>query len=60
MTVSNRPLAVVLSVMFAVAGAFAAENAAYVSPAENEYKAYGELHGFICDRIRLWPDLAPP
>ena len=59
MTVSNRPLAVVLSVMFAVAGAFATEGTACSVPAENEDKAYGELHGFICDRIRLWPDLAP-
>ena len=56
---ASRLLVVVLSVVFMVAGVFAAENAAYVSPAENEDKAYGELHGFICDRIRLWPDLAP-
>jgi len=56
---ASRLLVVVLSVILMVAGAFAAENAVYVSPAENEDKAYGELHGFICDRIRLWPDLAP-
>ena len=60
MTVSERLLAVVLSVIFMVAGVFASESEAYVGPAENEDKAYGELHGFICDRIRLWPDLAPP
>ncbi|MBR3820868.1 MAG: hypothetical protein IKJ37_04525, partial [Kiritimatiellae bacterium] len=59
MKVSNRPLAVVLSVVFMVAGAFATEGTACSVPAENEDKAYGELHGFICDRIRLWPDLAP-
>jgi hypothetical protein len=26
---------------------------------ENEDKAYGELHGRIVERIRLWPGLAP-
>lgn len=56
---SNRLLAVVLAAMLSVAGVFAAESAAYVGPAENEDKAYGELHGFVCDRIRLWPGLAP-
>ena len=36
--------------------------AAFVSnamPLENEDKAYGELHGRIVARIRLWPALAP-
>ena len=28
-------------------------------PLANEDKAYGELHGRIVERIRLWPDLAP-
>ena len=56
---ASRLLVVVLSVIFMVAGAFATEGTACSVPAENEGKAYGELHGSICDRIRLWPDLAP-
>jgi acetyl esterase/lipase len=30
-----------------------------VGPAENEAQAYGALSSFVCERLRLWPDLAP-
>ena len=46
---SRMPLLTAVIAIFAIGGA----------PLENEDKAYGELHGRIVGRFRLWPGLAP-
>ena len=56
---SNRLAVVLLSATLSAVGVFAEGKEHHFVPAENEENAYGELHRFVCDRIRLWPDLAP-
>lgn len=43
---------------WALCAAFVAAGAS-APPLPHEAAVYGGLHGFICDRIRLWPDRAP-
>ena len=56
---SNRLAVVLLSATLSAVGVFAEGKEHHFVPAENKENAYGELHRFVCDRIRLWPDLAP-